>query len=51
MSKYIYIYDKLSKEYRVVRDGVSSAPFKHLKDCKLSWKLMKALKNVKIEVR
>lgn len=43
MSKYVYIYDKLTKEYRVVRDGVSSASFKHLRDCKLSWKFTMAL--------
>lgn len=50
MSKYVYIYDKLTKEYRVVRDGISSASFKHLRDCKFSWKLMKHLVNSKIEV-
>lgn len=43
MSNYKYIYDKLTKEYRVVRDGVSSASFKHLRDCKLSWKFMMSL--------
>ncbi len=43
MSKYVYIYDKLTKEYRVVRDGISSASFKHLRDCKFSWKFMMVL--------
>lgn len=48
MSKYAYVYDKLTKEYRVVRDGISSAFFKHLRDCKYSWKLIKHLKNANI---
>ena len=52
MSKFQYIYNKSTKEWTVVRDGVSSAPFKHLRDCKYSWKFMKALvrasKNIEI---
>lgn len=43
MSKFVYVYDNLSKEYQVNRDGVSSAYFKHLRDCKLSWKFMMSL--------
>ena len=43
MSKFAYTYNNLTKEYQVTRDGVSSAYFKHLRDCKLSWKFMISL--------
>ena len=42
--KYKYAYNKLTKEYTVTRDGFSSAPFRSLRDCKLSWKLLKNMK-------
>lgn len=42
--KYKYTYDKLTKEYQVIRDGFSSAPFSNLRDCKLSWKLLNNMK-------
>ena len=52
MNKYVYIYNKLTKEWTIVRDGISSAPFRHLRDCKISWRFMKALvkagKNIEI---
>lgn len=52
MSKYVYIYNKSTKEWTIVRDGISSAPFRHLRDCKISWRFMKALvkagKNIEI---
>lgn len=42
--KYRYTYDKLAKTYTVTRDGLSSAPFSSLRDCKLSWKFLKNMK-------
>lgn len=42
--KYKYSYNKITKEYTVTRDDFSSAPFSNLRDCKLSWKLLKNMK-------
>lgn len=44
MTKFVYTYNKVTKEYQVSKDGISSATFKHLRDCKLSWKMIKNIK-------
>lgn len=38
--KYKYTYNKQTREYRVIRDNISTPPFKTLRDCKLSWKFL-----------
>ena len=38
--KYKYHYNRNTKEYQIERDGIKSAWFKSLRDCKLSWKFL-----------
>ena len=50
MSGFTYKYNKTTREYQVVKDGIASAWFNHLRDCKLSWKFMVGLINAEIVV-
>ena len=43
MSKCIVLYNKDTKLYKVIKDGVDSMPCASIREAKLSWKILKQL--------
>jgi hypothetical protein len=43
MSKCIVLYNKETRRYKVIKDGVDSMPCASIREAKLSWKILKQL--------
>ena len=48
--KYKYLYDKSTRMYKVIRNGIDTPWFSSLRACKQSWKFICRLHNAKYYV-